>query len=199
MLAVLAGGEGSRMGRAKGLLTIAGRPILSHILKSSRWLGPTLLVTSPGRENPPGAEKFDAQAVDPLAGLGPMRGVLTALEHATTDCVLVVPVDMPAVGSVALQWLGAALLQRTEASIVFLKRKSGEDDLIEPLPAGFRQSAADMLRERLREGRRSLHGLAGEARVQTIECPADWPAETWTNLNFPDDVARYERVREGKS
>ena len=87
-LAVLAGGEGSRMGRPKGELLVRGRPILVHLVEQLAWRGPTLLVTAPGRERPAGGERFDREVVDAVAGEGPLRGLLTALEAATTEIVL---------------------------------------------------------------------------------------------------------------
>ena len=45
-LAILAGGEGSRMGKPKGHLEIAGKPILAYLLDQIGWPGPTMLVTA---------------------------------------------------------------------------------------------------------------------------------------------------------
>ncbi|MDB5911273.1 MAG: hypothetical protein JWP34_5390, partial [Massilia sp.] len=77
-LAILAGGEGSRMGKAKGLLRVGpepGQPILGYLLNRLAWRGPTMLVTAPGRDHPPGWEQFDRELIDPEAGGGPLRGV----------------------------------------------------------------------------------------------------------------------------
>src|SRR3954463_11699786 len=93
--AVLAGGEGIRMGRPKGDLEINGLPILRYLLQRVEWSGPTLLVTAPGRERPPAHYDFDREVVDPAAGLGPLRGVLTAIEAAQTESLVVSTVDMP--------------------------------------------------------------------------------------------------------
>src|ERR1700721_4778762 len=84
-LAVLAGGEGRRMGLPKQNLEINGRPILEFLLNQFAWPGPTLLVTAPSRRHPPGAHLFYAEAVDAIENQGPLRGVLTALENASTD------------------------------------------------------------------------------------------------------------------
>src|SRR3954453_11465685 len=96
-LCILAGGEGRRMGRPKAELLIHGKQILQHLLEQMAWDGPTLLVTAPGREHPPGWERFDREVVDPVAGLGPLRGVLTALEQAATAIIVLTTVDMPAI------------------------------------------------------------------------------------------------------
>src|SRR3954470_6533758 len=97
-LAILAGGRGQRMGKPKGLLKIGNQPILTYLLKRFNWRGPTMLVTSPGRERPPGTEGFDLEVVDPVEGMGPVRGVMTALENSKTDFLIVASVDMPLVG-----------------------------------------------------------------------------------------------------
>src|SRR2546430_7328455 len=88
-LAVLSGGAGSRMGGPKGSLEVRGKPILEYLLGRFQWRGQTLLVTAPGIGRPRGAERLDREVLDPVAGLGPLRGVLTALENASTEIVVV--------------------------------------------------------------------------------------------------------------
>ena len=64
---------------------------MEYLLEQLGWLAPTLLVTAPGREKPPGREHFAREVVDAVAGEGPLRGVLTALEATETQtdfCVL---------------------------------------------------------------------------------------------------------------
>jgi molybdopterin-guanine dinucleotide biosynthesis protein A len=187
-LAILAGGEGSRMGRPKALLEIKGRPILRHILEQARWQGPTLLVTSPGRESPPGAESFDAEVSDPVSGLGPLRGLLTALEHAKTQQVVVAAVDMPMVGSTVFNWLTAQMDSRPFAMALILKRTVGEQTRIEPFPAAFRKSAIRMLLERLNSGKGALKSIGDCSGVELLVAPASWGPEVWTNLNIPKDI-----------
>src|SRR5438105_10503881 len=104
-LAILAGGDGSRMRKPKGLLDVRGQPILGYLLDRMRWPGPTMLVTAPGRQRPPGWERFGCEVVDPVAGQGPLRGVLTALESTRTETIVVATVDMPEIGLAQLEWL----------------------------------------------------------------------------------------------
>src|SRR5688500_9615172 len=108
-LAVLAGGAGSRMGRAKSLLTVRGRPILDYLMDRLNWPGPTMLVTAAGRERPPGAGRFEREVHDDVEGEGPLRGVYTALTHATTPVIAIAAVDMPAVTQADLGWFVAEL------------------------------------------------------------------------------------------
>src|SRR5688572_12817975 len=96
-LCILAGGESRRMGRPKAELLVRGRPILAHVLQQLEWKGPTMLVTSPAHRSPSGCELFDREVVDPVAGQGPLRGVLTALQHVTTSIAIISTVDMPCI------------------------------------------------------------------------------------------------------
>jgi molybdopterin-guanine dinucleotide biosynthesis protein A len=186
-LAVLAGGAGSRMGRPKGLLEVGGRPVLAFLLERLAWPGPTLLVTAPGRERPPGWNGFDAEAVDAVAGDGPLRGVLTALEHATTDVLVVTAVDMPGVTRDVLAWLAGELVGGRPATLVMASR-AGE---IEPLPCAVRAGAKPLVAARLAAGRRSLHGLAAEPGVVVVAAD-DRDASAWLNANTPGEWARLE-------
>src|SRR5437879_5099730 len=97
------------MGRPKGLLKFGGRPILEFLLERWNWPGPTLLVTGPGKQHPPGFERFTREVIDAVGGQGPLRGVLTALEATTTDVVIVTTCDMPLVGIEQLRWFAAEI------------------------------------------------------------------------------------------
>ena len=180
-LAILAGGAGSRMGRPKASLRLRGVPVLTYLLERLDWPGPTLLVTAPGRERPPGWEGFDREVSDPVAGEGPLRGLMTALDHAATEGVAVVAVDMPGVTREDLAWLVGELLGH-DVSLVMASRAGR----VEPLPCAARKDARDLVAARLGDGRRSLHGLATDGRV--VVASADGrDGRAWLNANTPEE------------
>lgn len=190
-LTVLAGGEGKRMGAAKAALALHGRPILKRLLDRLDWPGPTLLVTAPGREHPPGWRRFNNEAADAVAGEGPLRGILTALENATTDEVVVVPVDMPNVTPAPLAWLAARLRDHPAAAGVMV-RLPGRPGRIEPLPAALRAPIAGMLvRAHLDKRQFALHRLVERSEFVVLPSPFDWPDDFWVNLNTPSELAAY--------
>jgi molybdopterin-guanine dinucleotide biosynthesis protein A len=186
-LAILAGGEGSRMGKPKGLLTINRVPILDFLLDRFAWTGPTMLITAPGREHPPGWQRFTRECVDPVARLGPLRGILTALEHAKTEIVVVATVDMPNVSSAQLDWIGGILFSGGETVGVMTQRNISGQGQIEPFPSGFRTTAIDILRTRLDKGARSVYTLKDQAGFTVVSAPANWPESVWVNLNNPEE------------
>jgi molybdopterin-guanine dinucleotide biosynthesis protein A len=184
-LAVLAGGEGSRMGLPKALLEVAGRPVLTHLLEKVDWPGPTVLVTSPGRQRPPGADGFDVEASDPVAGEGPLRGIHTALLHLTTELLIAMPVDMLGVERGHLQWFAERLAQRQDALGVMGLR----DKRIEPLPCALRRGAVELIGQRLTRGDRSLQRLTSDPRIATVDT-TELPPTIWVNANTPAEWAR---------
>ena len=186
-LAVLAGGAGSRMGRPKSLLTVGGRPILEHLIERIDWPGPTMLVTAPGRQRPPGAERFGREVSDDVEGEGPLRGAYTALTHATTRVVVLIGVDMPAVLRDDLEWFVAELAARPGAAGVMGSRGGA----IEPLPCALRPALAlGVVSDCLASGRRSLQGLAKDQDVKVADA-GGLPDRVWVNVNTPAEWERF--------
>ena len=194
-LAVLAGGEGSRMGRPKIELTLGGQPILHALLDRFDWPGPTVLSAAAGHASAPGAERFDRIIRDRRAGQGPLQGLHDVLADSPAPHVVVTAVDMPFVRREQLAWLAAALKSRCDATGLMLARPLPGGARVEPLPSAFRASFAPVIARLLRDDRRSLHGLAAEPAVHTVAPPDDWPGETWTNLNTPADLSDFEKRR----
>jgi molybdopterin-guanine dinucleotide biosynthesis protein A len=190
------------MGKPKGDLLIGGRPILRYLLESMRWPGPTLLVTAPGRENPPGYELFDGQAVDAVAE-GPLRGILTALENSTTDQVVVVTLDMPGMGREQLEWLldvgwtsspaDSADGGRVHPPYKMMSRIVDGKIRIEPFPLVVHREAEGAIAAHLGAGNRAVHSLSDLAGFAVYAAPEDWPARVWTNLNTPQDYESFLR------
>jgi molybdopterin-guanine dinucleotide biosynthesis protein A len=195
-LAVLAGGAGRRMGKPKALLTIGGKPIIEHLLDQLNWPGPTLLVTAPGREHPPGWRRFDAEATDPVSDQGPLRGVLTALENAKSAEVVLIPIDMPGITLAPLATLVAQLREHHDVAAVMLERIVEDLPQLEPMPCAFRSRAgADLVRRQLDSGNLALNALANTPHVHLARCPHDWSADIWINLNYPADLKRIKSAR----
>jgi molybdopterin-guanine dinucleotide biosynthesis protein A len=189
-LAILAGGRGERMGKAKGLLRVGEQPILTYLLQRFAWSGPKMLVTSPGRERPPGAEGFDMEMVDPVEGMGPVRGVSTSLENLKTELLIVASVDMPLVGREQLLWLVERIEERPAARGVMIERESE----IEPFPSIFRKERAGCP---LYENARSMRSLTKLEGFAVVAAPKTWSNDMWTNLNQPADLAAFEKKIKG--
>lgn len=189
-LAILAGGQGSRMGRPKGEIRIEGRPILEYLLERYSWSGPTLLVTAPGREHPPAWQRFDHEITDPVSDQGPFRGILTALEHLRTPLLLVATVDMPGIQVSQLHWL-LEEMRRFPYRLGLMVRRSVETTAIEPFPSVFRAQAREIISRRIQSRKLSVQKLIEEMGFEAVSAPASWGSRTWTNLNVPADLKNF--------
>lgn len=187
-LVILAGGDGRRMGMPKGLLRIGQQPILSYLLARMAWPGPKFLITAPGREHPPGCEAFVREWVDPVAGLGPLRGVLTASESSDAPLLVFATVDMPGIRGEHLAWAAAQLEQSAGRLGVMCRRGDGQ---IEPFPLALRREARPLISERLERGSRSVHRLLDDPRFAALSVPGEWEPEVWINLNEPGDLEQF--------
>lgn len=193
-LVILAGGESSRMGTPKVNLQIHGEPILRRILNRTNWPGETMLVLGPGMEKPDGSERFTHVVRDPVSGVGPQRGILTALQHAKTANIVVLPIDMPALCRLQLEWIAAKLEEDPDLLGLMPTRQAADGkELIEPFPSAFRKRSIASIEKQLAEGRRAVHSLAALPGFRSIAAPADWLEEIWTNLNTPEQRKAWER------
>ncbi|HEY2761384.1 MAG TPA: molybdenum cofactor guanylyltransferase [Pirellulales bacterium] len=190
-LAMIAGGMGRRMGIPKAWLQINGQSILAWFHARLQWQGPTMLVSAPSSRNPPDAHLFDQAIVDPVDDLGPLGGILTALEHLTTPTVVIVAVDMPNIDSKKLHWLASELTLRPQCQGVMCRIDGNSTGRIEPFPSAFRRAAAESIRQRLHAQRRSIQELCEEPNFCAVKAPHDWPKDTWANLNDPHQFAKF--------
>ena len=190
-LAILAGGQGRRMGLPKANLQIAGRPILEYLLDHFSWPGKTLLVTAPGLEHPPGWKRFHREAIDPVANEGPLRGVLTALQNAATSLVVITTLDMPCIGLEHLHWSLEGLAARPDCLGLMFRHPIDSRDQIEPFPFACRLAAARPISNYLATGGRTMHSLLDQPGFISEVTPDLWPASVWTNLNKPEELEEF--------
>ena len=185
--AVLAGGEGRRMGGVdKGLVTLNDKPLVAWALDALRPQVGTLLINA----NRSLAEyrTFGWPVVtDAGAGFqGPLAGMLAVLTAATTDYVVTVPCDAPRVPPDLVARLGTALLA-ADAQIAVAHA------------AGRRQSVHALMRRDLRTNLAEAVA-AGERKIafwQDAQCcvlvPCDDIAAAFVNINTPAERDQLEQ------
>ena len=97
-VAILAGGQSSRMGADKSFVPVLGRPMIEHVLARLADLGQaeTILVT-----NRPDAYAYLALPTytDVIPAKGALGGIYSALHYSPSPYTLVLACDMPFVSS----------------------------------------------------------------------------------------------------
>ncbi|MEX2649912.1 MAG: molybdenum cofactor guanylyltransferase MobA [Alphaproteobacteria bacterium] len=192
---VLAGGRASRMGGAdKGLMTVAGAPMLERVIARLRPQVGLLALNVNGdpARFAPFALPVIADVIDGHAG--PLAGVLTGLEWAAGSSkrwLATVPNDTP--------FLPRDLVARLAAAAV-----SAGADLACAASAGrthpvvglWRTSlAGDLRRAMVEEGMRKVDAWTARHRLATVDFATE-PVDPFFNVNAPDDLVEAERLAE---
>lgn len=182
------------MGQDKGLIVLRGDPMISYVIEAMLGLVNEVVISVAKGQ----AARYDEYAEigfevveDRASGVGPVEGILCALNAARGDYVLVCPCDTP-------------LLKRGICEML-LSRASGRDGAVpviggkfEPVHGAFRRSTATKAFEAvLGAGRRkpsdAYKGLDIAFVEETTLRTVDPELESFWNLNTPEDLRFAER------
>ncbi len=180
---ILAGGKGARMGGVdKGLAMLAGRPFVEHAIAALKPQVGALMISA--NRN---LERYRAYGYpvvsDGFGGFqGPLAGICAAAAAAATPCMAVVPCDSPRLSAELVSRLYRTLArERADLAVAFDGRR------LHPVFCLMKTSLHGSLRDFLGDGGRKID-LWFE-RVPTAFCDFSDQAETFANLNTPEQVA----------
>ncbi|MCB1920156.1 MAG: molybdenum cofactor guanylyltransferase [Candidatus Competibacteraceae bacterium] len=184
---ILAGGRAERMGgRDKGLLPLAGAPLIAHSICRLQPQVAKLLISA--NRHPDIYRTFGYQVVGDDPGLrfrGPLAGMLAAMAVAQTPYLLTAPCDAPLLPLDYAQRMCAAL--GPEQATVSVAFSAGYwQPVFALLPVDLRDDLADWL----------TTGQGGVGRWLQRHQPAqvafpDRPT-LFRNINTPEDLAQLE-------
>ena len=187
---ILDGGRARRMGGAdKGLMTLAGRPMIAHAIDRLRPQVARLAISANG--DPQRFERFGLPVVadDPPNHAGPLAGVLAALEFCARAApklayVASLPGDTPFAPEDYVVRLHAARRAANAAIAVAVSGpRTHHTAALWPVAI-----AADLRRALVEEGLSKVASFAVRYRVATAEWSVD-PLDPFSNINTPVDLA----------
>ena len=197
---ILAGGSSSRFGKDKGMVTLAGEPLISHVVDAIRKIvDETIIVTSSCEraakyeEIIPGSVKF---IEDIGKSNGPLIGALTGFGVASGKYAIVLPFDTPFVSREVVSLLFELCKDR---SAVIPRWPNGQ---IEPLHAIYQvQLAITAAETAVAVGRLDMRGMIermhGVRFVSTIALQEfDHELKFFFNINTPLDLKRAANIVE---
>ncbi len=181
---ILAGGRSARMGgRDKGLIALAGRPFIEHVIEV---IAPQTgaLIISANRS----LERYRAYGypvvTDGFSGFqGPLAGICAALAETATPYAAVVPCDTPHPSKELVRRLYKTLSEKRADIAV-----AGDGRRLHPVFCLLKTSLHDSLYDFLGGGGRKIDHWFEQ--VKTVVCDFSDQAETFDNLNTPQDLAR---------
>ena len=103
-VAVLIGGDSSRMGADKATFEVDGVSMANRVANAAREAGAAQVLIIGGTQAKAKSLVGDWKK-DSFPGEGPLGGVITALKHADHDSVVVLSCDMPFITSAVIQSL----------------------------------------------------------------------------------------------
>ncbi len=186
-VAILAGGQGTRVGgQDKGLMDLAGEPLISRVRERLRAQAGALLICA--NRNADQYAQYGTVVTDTTPGFhGPLAGIAAALAACRSRWLLTVPVDSPRPPSDLSRRLHAAAVSgRTGAAVAHTGARR------EPLFALYAASLSESAAEALQ---RDLPVWRWQDELGIAEVDFSAQAADFVNLNSADDFSRWEEDR----
>ncbi len=179
---VLAGGQSRRMGEDKALLRRGGKSQLAYVVSMLDALLPEVFVSvRADQAGEPERAQF-RQVVDRFKDMGPVAGIISALEEHPEADWLVVACDLPNVDAGTITYL----LDNIDSSRPFTAYESSHDGLPEPLCAVYRRGSEDILRGFVDDGLKCPRKMLIRSDTRLLEQPNP---RSLDNVNTPSDLA----------
>jgi molybdopterin-guanine dinucleotide biosynthesis protein A len=182
---LLAGGASRRMGSPKALLDFGGRPLWLRQMEKLQALAPRELFISTPRGLALGEGPWTI-VHDERPGLGPLAGLSAARAAMSSEWLVVLAVDLPAMTSGYLESLRAAAVAAGKGQVPEL------DGFYAGLAAVYPRACLDLARDHLESEDRSVQRFvrAGiDAGFLAVRPVAEKERPFFRNLNEPADYA----------
>jgi molybdenum cofactor guanylyltransferase len=188
---ILDGGLGRRMGGAdKGLVTLAGRPMLAHVIETLRPQCAELAISANG--DPARFARFGLPvfADDPPDFSGPLAGLdFCARRAPEMTHVATLPADAPFAPENFVARLHEA--RRASGAPIAVAASGGRRHHVTALwPVAL---AAELRRALADGGLRKVESFAERFSVAVVDWPCE-PADPFFNVNTSEDLARAEAL-----
>jgi molybdopterin-guanine dinucleotide biosynthesis protein A len=180
---VLAGGQGRRMGGVdKGLVELAGRPFIAHVLERLAPQVDALLINA--NQNRDRYAVFGYPVIqDDIPGFaGPLAGLQRGLRAMDTPLLVTVPCDSPFLPVDLVDRLYQAM-EQADAQLAVARTF----DRTHPVFSLVRKDVLDSLIRYLQEGGRKID--AWYAALRVVEVPFYDEADAFMNINTAAELS----------
>jgi molybdopterin-guanine dinucleotide biosynthesis protein A len=181
---VLIGGKSRRFGSDKVFASLGLKPLIEHVVDLIGPLFEEIILIGHRRE---GLEKYTI-VEDLRPGCGPLGGILTALNAATSDSCFVFAADMP---RLSREFISYMVSRMDDHDIVMPVWSKGR----EPLHAIYHRRILPTVAGLLERNDLKIFSLI--TKTDTLVIPEDAirqfadPAEIFSNINTRDDLGRF--------
>jgi len=179
---VLSGGQSKRMGQDKALLKRDGQSQLTYMMALLEPLVERVFVSTREEQKDESERRQFAQIIDQYDDMGPLAGILSAMDEYPDVDWFVVACDLPNIGIDTIRHL----LAKRSVEHPFTAYVSSHDGLPEPLCAIYRSGGSETVRAFADVG---IH-CPRKILIRSDTCLVEQldPASL-DNINTPDDLA----------
>lgn len=187
---VLAGGLARRMNQQdKGLILYAKRPMVRYAVEAMAQVADPVLINA--NRNQQQYQQFECEVISDQTDTfdGPLAGVLSAMSHAKTDLLLVMPCDSPLIKAEHLQKLLMAVQQNNrDIAVAF------DGQRMHPVFLALKTSLQDSLKRYLQQGNRKIDLWLEQH--QLIKVDFSQSAEVFLNINTLSELEALEKTKD---
>ena len=184
---ILAGGAARRMGgEDKGLTPLSGKAMIAYVIERLSSQCQEMVINCNRSQQQYAAFGYPLIEDTIGGGLGPLAGVLSALESSDSDYVLSVPCDTPLLPTDLIERMLQAIAQEdAEACTV------SDGERLHPVVLLVKRSVLSGLRDYLCGGGRKVHDWF----YSIPHCSADFSdqPEAFANINTPQQLATLQQ------
>ena len=182
---VLAGGKSRRMGSDKASLMRDGQTQLSRAVNLlAAQVDRVFVSTTRGQSDDPLRREFDT-IVDAYDDLGPVAGILSAMDKNAEVDWFVLACDLPVIDTATVTYLLEHAAAENPAFVAFAYR-SVHDDLPEPLCAIYTPAARAHIDQFVAKGANCPRKILINSPIQLLTQPNPGALH---NVNSPEDLA----------
>jgi molybdopterin-guanine dinucleotide biosynthesis protein A len=186
--AILAGGQSSRMGQNKALMSLGGHRLIDRVVHVLEDIFAELLLVTNRPEIY--ADLGVRMVSDVFPEKGSLGGIYSAISHASTPYCFIVACDMPFLQAPVIRYL----IEHIADHDVVIPDVYGE---MQPLHAIYNKTCLAPIRQRLDANRLKIIGFLPDLRVRIVTrgeiLPLDPALHTFQNLNTPEEFQAAEQ------
>ncbi len=180
---VLAGGRSKRMGHDKALIRVDGETQLSRAVQLLESFLDRVYVSTRADQRDDSERKKFQRIIDRYENLGPIAGILSALQEHRDVGWLVLACDLPNIDEATIRFL----LDNKSGDQPFSAYKSSTDGLPEPLCAYYAAGSESIIQAFIDDEIICPRKVLIRSNTHLLDQPNP---EALDNINTPEDLAR---------
>ena len=187
-VAIIAGGKSSRFGEPKSWAKFRGKRLIEYAVNLGTQLANEVFIVN--------GKSLDYSHLgittieDEITECGPIGGLYTALLKASTDKVIIMPVDMPYLN----ERIYCELLKHSDkVRPVIARSHSG----MEPLVSVWHKENISVIKSFVNKNQFSLHGPIRALDAVFVDLPKkmkNYQDDYFTNINYKEDLKKITQV-----